>query len=128
MFWWKIFQGLRKVFPKMHYEPIFWVEAVVKLLFNRKADLVSPYTGEVLAWKEEPLTLRKLWRTLYEEIMTHARQHLPVWYVEIIEYLDEDLNHQKCLARVGPMHRRHAEPITRAINKADLGVSAYWGR
>ena len=74
MFWWKIFQGLKHVFPKMHYEPIFWVEAIVKLLFNRKADLVSPYSGEVLAYDEEPLTCHIVLREFCESVLHERRR------------------------------------------------------
>jgi len=65
MFWWKIFQ----VFPKMHYEPIFWVEALAKLLFSRKAELVSPYSGEVLADDEDPLTWHIVRREFRESVL-----------------------------------------------------------
>ena len=47
----------------------FWLEAVVKLLVDRQAELVSPYTGEVLACDGRPLTPRIVAREFCESVL-----------------------------------------------------------
>ena len=70
----KVFLALQRVFPKMHYEPIFWAEALAKLLFSRKADLVSSYSGEVLSDEERPLTLHVVIREFRESVLHERRR------------------------------------------------------